>query len=440
MTPTKRPLSPKTSLLLRVYGAAWTVSLPFLGLSSRLRQGWPDRVGGLDRDSPVDVWVQAASAGEAYLALEVARRFLAAGSGSIHITSWTAQGMGVLEEERARLDGDPSSRAFSCAYFPFDRPGLMKRALRRLQPKVMVLLETEIWPGLLWACRRQGVPVLIVNGRLSARSLRAYLVTKRLWEDLGPREVLAVSPDDAGRYERLFGGGRVRLMNNIKFDRIRLHPPDAATPSPVARILPPSAPFVVLGSIREEEEEDILRTARTVLDTAPHAVVGLFPRHLHRLKAWERRLRDTATGWTFRSRLSGASRPGTLILWDRFGELDQAYGSAQAVFVGGSLRACGGQNFLEPLAWGVVPCVGPHRENFSWVGQEIFAQGLAREVADWKGLARLLCQDLTHPPQRSATLARAEAYLRERRGGTEAACKAVLRHLRSGGVPRHDRD
>lgn len=426
----KRALSLKTSLCLRLYGAAWMASTPFLGLSPRLRKGWSERLGGPGLASSVDVWIQAASAGEAYLALEVARGLTRRGVLRVHVTSWTAQGMEVIEREGGVKPGArSSSEGLTASFFPFDGPGRMKRVLTGLRPGVLILLETELWPGLLAACREGGTPVLILNGRLSERSLRSYHCAASLLKELRPTEIYAVSREDASRYAHLFGPEDVHLMNNIKFDRIRFHPPDAAGLLAVDRILPAGTPFVVLGSVRKEEEEDVFKAATAVLGASPGAVLGLFPRHMHRVGAWEKRLREKTLPWTRRSELSAPVRPGTLILWDRFGELGEAYGRANAAFVGGSLYPCGGQNFLEPLSWGVAPCVGPFRDNFAWVGNEIFTLGLAKEVRDGNDLARSLCRDLAKPEARRAVLQRAEAYVRERRGGTETACATIMAHL-----------
>jgi len=127
--------------------------------------------------------------------------------------------------------------------------------------------------------------------------------------------------------------------------------------------------------------------------------------------------------------------PGTVILWDTFGELSAAYGAARAAFVGGSLKPCGGQNFLEALAQGVFPSIGPYWDNFRWVGEEVVTQGLVRRVRDRRELTAVLLEDLQHPKPRSLVRQRLDAYVAGRRGGTFAACRAVegiLRERRGG--------
>ncbi|NHZ47224.1 3-deoxy-D-manno-octulosonic acid transferase, partial [Desulfovibrio sp. XJ01] len=122
----------------------------------------------------------------------------------------------------------------------------------------------------------------------------------------------------------------------------------------------------------------------------------------------------------------GASARGTVLIWDVFGELAALYASAAAVFVGGSLARLGGQNFLEPLTHGVVPCVGPSRENFEWVGDGLDEAGLLTEVADGDALAEALLQHLRSPLQREVVLHRFEEWMTPRRGGGRMAADVVL--------------
>jgi 3-deoxy-D-manno-octulosonic-acid transferase len=132
--------------------------------------------------------------------------------------------MDVLENLSKRVDPQRGQH-LSIAFFPFDQPRLMRHALRRLSPRVVVLLETEIWPGLLAACKEQKVRVVIVNGRMTERSLRRYALTPGLWRSLAPQRVLAVSATDASRYKRLFPATRVTVMSNMKFDRVHSSDP-----------------------------------------------------------------------------------------------------------------------------------------------------------------------------------------------------------------------
>jgi 3-deoxy-D-manno-octulosonic-acid transferase len=419
------PPKENSGIWLSLYELAWKAVLPALFHAPRLREGWSERLlrsGPRDR---VDLWIQAASGGEAYLALHLEAALSKRKSIRGLVTSGTGQGLRILQES-------PGSDDFHAAFFPFDLPTLMKRALEQWRPRVMVLLETELWPGLLSACRRMDIPVLILNGRLSRKGLKFYLRSKRFWRGVAPTEIHAISREDAGRFAEIFGADRVQVMNNIKFDRLALD----SSPSLscfLGDLLAKENPFLVLGSVRKEEEGEIKEVLKGVFSRSPQAVIGLFPRHMHRLPAWRESLDRMGLSWVWRSQVREPVSPGTVILWDRFGELEKAYGRAWSVFVGGSLKPCGGQNFLEALGRGVVPCIGPHWENFAWVGREIVQMGLVKEVAHGKELARALSFDLLNPPKREETIERLRSYLDQRVGGTEQSCKAVERYLSQGG-------
>ena len=123
--------------------------------------------------------------------------------------------------------------------------------------------------------------------------------------------------------------------------------------------------------------------------------------------------------------------PGTVILWDTFGELPFAYGLSKAAFVGGSLVPLGGQNFLEALTSGVLPIIGPYWENFAWVGSNIVSQGLIRIASDWQEVADLLGEDLKKTPSHGKVRARALNYIKSRQGGTAHACRVIEEYLNS---------
>lgn len=426
---------------LALYSLAWRCTLPALKRNKRLAEGWAARILAEDPLPQADVWIQAASGGEAYLAWELLRHLpdqlpQGAQPPRVLVTTFTSQGLGVLEQARAELAGQVDLLP---AYFPFDLPGLMRRALASVRPKAVVLLETEIWPGLLAACRDAGVPALLLNGRMTEKSLSGYTRLPWFWRPLAPARVLAVSADDAARFAKVFSLESAGQMPNIKFDRLRF---DAApAPSELAALLPPpevapfeaapfeGAPFVVLGSVRKEEEAEVLNMVRGLLAQHPGVVIGLFPRHMQRVCIWERLLREAGIPFALRSETTSPVPPGTVLIGDVFGELGAAFSLARACFLGGSLAPLGGQNFLEPLAHGLTPVTGPSWSNFAWVGEEIFNQGLVLRTHDWQGALRGLSALVKSPPPRQEIRARAESYAKSHRGGAVAACQAVAEYL-----------
>lgn len=451
------------NLAFILYDLGWRAARPLLKLNPRLKEGYAQRTFEQRPRGAADIWIQAASAGEAYLADALIHELeiLAAGRRlNILVSTNTRQGMDILVQTKAQINGQKASKttlenkapSLELAFFPFDQPAIMESAVRHISPKVMVLLETEIWPGLLSALRRHNRRVVIVNGRMTERSLKRYEMMPGLWPELSPDRVLSVSRADAGRFARLFGQERVVIMPNIKFDRVRINPepsgakadtePETEAERPA---LPPEAPFLVLGSIRQEEEADVLHMIRALLRRRPDLVIGLFPRHMHRLAAWQQHLNrieqhrtpgrpaQKGLNWTLRSRMTETPvPPGTLVLWDRFGELAAGYAHADAVFVGGSLAPLGGQNFLEPLMHGHVPVIGPSWENFAWVGPDVFTRGLVRRVDNWQAAAAELIRQLEEGQSRNEIKRAAAAYVASHQGGTRQACQAIVELLAAG--------
>lgn len=414
-----------------LYNIAWTLAQPLAGRNKRLKQGWNRRtLSGGESFPAADVWMHAASVGEAFLAREVALRLDTSAPLRLLITTNTSQGMEILQQFKDRHDSS-GGLVLHISYAPLDRPALVRKALRQVSPRVYVVLETEIWPGILRECKRQGVKTLLINGRMRSSSLADYLSWPGLFQSIAPDRVLAISEEDALRFSLLFRLERAEVMPNIKFDRIA--PPDVplVKDNPLAELLPTRKPFVVFGSVREEEEPEVLEVLRALFEGCPEAVVGLFPRHESRHASWDRQLSEAAIPHARRSALSGRALPGSVILWDTFGELVQAYGLAKAAFVGGSLAPLGGQNFLEPLACGVIPVIGPHWDNFAWIGGDIFRQELVRVEPDWQGVATALLEQIADAPNRNSVRAQTEHFLDKRRGGAETAAAAIAHFLKN---------
>jgi 3-deoxy-D-manno-octulosonic-acid transferase len=260
---------------------------------------------------------------------------------------------------------------------------------------------------------------------MRTKSLTRYRWWPSLWRSIRPYKILAISEDDAKRFMALFGNSGVDVMPNIKFDRFESHKDKFGEDNPLEKIIPNNTVFVVLGSVRQQEEPWIEKIIADVSKKKPDMIIGLFPRHMQRLKYWQDTLRRLGLPWELRSRLKTYVSAGTIILWDTFGELSKAYARADATFVGGSLAPLGGQNFLEPLSYGVVPVIGPSWENFAWVGSEIIQEGLLRVAPDWKKVADLLMADVKQASNRETVRAAANRYIQSRQGGTAQAAQLI---------------
>lgn len=420
-----------TNLALRAYSFGWKAALPLLGLNHRLKDGWEQRTlsGGLP--APAHLWIQAASGGEAYLAWEVLKNLRSPLDETLRVlvTTNTLQGYQTLSRAAEDINSRQQGIAIQPWYFPFDAPDIMDRIVAHVRPRLALILETEIWPGFLRACKRFGTKVLLANGRMTTKSLAGYLTWPALFRELAPDAIMAVSEADARRFGTLFGRDRIWIMPNIKFDRMGDCGPLPRKDNPLRDIIPQRADFVVFGSVRKEEEPSIRQMAAGLMRERPKAVLGLFPRHMHHLDLWRKSVNEAGVNWTLRSQLDGPVKPGTVVLWDTFGELVPAYALAQAAFVGGSLAPMGGQNFLEPLTCGVTPVTGPHWKNFAWVGREVIDSGLAVEAQDWRNALKALIGILDAPEPRKAVAARARGYIKGRKGGAKAVCKRLADFL-----------
>ena len=159
----------------------------------------------------------------------------------------------------------------------------------------------------------------------------------------------------------------------------------------------------------------------------PYQTVAIFPRHMHRINAWKKKLNQGGLSFHLRSQLTAPVTTPGIILWDTFGELRSAYGIATTVFVGGSLLPLGGQNFIEPALQGALTVTGPYYDDFSWVTDEIFNKGIVIKENHWKTVARTIVKALEKPGKRSDRSRLALKYLHSNQGGTQKACHEILK-------------
>ncbi len=393
----------------RLYALLATLAAPLL-LHPRLRQGWQERLG-LRAVPRCDLWIQAASAGECRLvepllaALPAPLRVLA--------TATTDQGFDILNGLVPTASGHGIELVVR--HQPWDHPAIIGRLLRQATPRAVVLLETELWPGFLFACQRQGIPVAVVSARMTRRSFARLLRLAPWLRPNAPQLVAAVSPADAARFATLFPAAKVQVVPSLKF-ALALDPMLDTPPSALARLVAACHPILVLGSVRAEEEPQVVQLIHALRHAAPTAGVLLFPRHLHRVAAWERHLKAAALPFRRRSQ-EIPLLPGEVLLADGFGELRAAYALAHRAFVGGTLVG-GGHNFLEPLAQGVLPVIGPHWEHFAWVGEDL-VQRLVTVASRPQAIAAALLEPA--PPRAEVRTAFAQAIAERGHGAKSIA-------------------
>jgi 3-deoxy-D-manno-octulosonic-acid transferase len=248
-------------------------------------------------------------------------------------------------------------------YLPYDYASSMRRFMRRVQPRVGILMETELWPNLIHAAARADVPLVLANARLSARSARGYAWLQALAQACLRRiaVVAAQTEADAARLRSL-GAMTVHVTGNLKFDIAP--PPDQLERGAAWKAKWGPRPVLLAASTREGEEAPLLRA---FADAAPAEVLlVLVPRHPQRFDAVAALVESAGLSYQRRSTLDGAElNPGMrVLLGDSLGELFAYYAACDVAFVGGSLLPLGGQNLIEAASVGRPVLVGPHTFNF----------------------------------------------------------------------------
>lgn len=299
-------------------------------------------------------------------------------------------------------------------YLPYDTPGAVRHFLDQFRPRIAIVMETEIWPCLFVEIGRRGIPLLIVNARLSERSLTGYAPIRRMLRIAlrAVRDVLAQTPADLARYRQLgLEEERGRVLGNLKYD-IAL-PEDLVARMRAERAAWGDRPVWIAASTHPEEEEAVLAAHRQVLARFPQALLLWAPRHPERFSAAIEQAGATGLQVAHRREHRWPTASTQCFVIDTLGELVGFYACADVAFVGGSLQAIGGHNVLEPAALGVPALVGPHTFNFEDVTQLLLDAGGLRRIADADSLAREVI-DLFADEKR-------------RRDGGEAARARVLR-------------
>jgi 3-deoxy-D-manno-octulosonic-acid transferase len=350
-------------LALLITAPYWLLHMLFYG---KYREGLAERLGQVPQHlvSAVGgrrtVWIHAVSVGELIAVSGVAQSLQQSHPELAIVVSTTTRTSQRLA--RARFGAE---RVF---YFPLDFAWIVRRYLRVLQPVLLVLAETELWPRLLQKSRKAGAEIVLVNGRISDRSLPRYHALRRLWQPfLGSlARVLAQSEEDAQRFASIgVPASAITVSGNLKYD-VRV-PRDSALPSALRAAIPAGAKVVVAGSTLDKEEAMLLDAFTQELQALPELVMILAPRHPERFAAVAALLTQRGLPWVRRTLWAHTPAhiaPGSVVLLDSIGELAGVYALASVAFVGGSLVPAGGHNPLEPAQFGVPILTGAHTQNF----------------------------------------------------------------------------
>ena len=404
-----------------LYAMLWYAALPWLPLRlwwrGRREPGYRASIGerfGRYASPAIAanvVWIHAVSLGETRAASALVARVLREmPEATVLLTHMTATGRAA----GAGLAGDRVMQA----WLPYDVPFAVRGFLAHWKPRAGLLMETEVWPNLVAACRERGIPLFLVNARLSERSLRGYRrfasLTRPMFAALAG--AAAQTEADAGRL-REAGARDVAVTGNLKFD-VRVDDATRAQGAALRATFGPARPLWVAASTRDGEEALILDAlARRSL--SGNALTVIVPRHPQRFGEVASLLEARGLRYVRRSANVAVPQGVAFVLGDSLGELLAYYAAADVAFVGGSLVALGGQNLIEPIAVGTPTLVGPHTFNFSEAAAQAVTAQAALRVADASSLVGEVDALLQDPARRGRMRDAALAFHAAHRGATD---------------------
>lgn len=377
------------------------------------------------------VWLHAVSVGEALAAVELTRQLRAAlPAAPLFVSASTIAGKAAAEEKLRGV-------AAGVFYAPLDYCSVVRRALRRLRPRAVIVMETEIWPNLYREAKRFGCALIVVNGRISDRAAPRYQALGWFFRRVlaWPDAILAQSAAHAGRFLALGAPeDRVQAAGNLKYD---FEPRQARVPEAVRELVERVAPrqvWIAASTMPPaaegdpDEDEAVLDAFRELARERPGLLLILVPRRPERFDVAADALRRRGVPYLRRSELEpGATLPlpGALLL-DSIGELSSLFGLADVVFMGGSLARRGGHNILEPAFFERAIVTGPHMENFAEIASRFAAGDALVQVESAAELAGAVARALDDVELRGKLGRRAGELARSERGATARAVAAIV--------------
>tara|TARA_R110002073_G_scaffold71410_3_gene175390 strand:+ start:2066 stop:3298 length:1233 start_codon:yes stop_codon:yes gene_type:complete len=383
----------------------------------RYRQDLAQRMGHIDVGASGLVWIHAVSAGETIAAKGLIEGLLEAGH-QILLTNMTPAG-------RDRAEALFGQRVTN-VYAPYDVPHAIHRMLRRVQPRALIIIDTELWPNTIILARQNGIPVYLVNGRLSERSARGY---KRIAKLATPmfesiNQVFAQSESQAARF-RALGAAKVIASGSVKFDSTL--PPDF--PKRVEALRPRfEGKQIILAASTHEGEEAMLLEAFLSLDNE-QTILIIAPRHVHRTSVVVEQLEKTGIPYQQHSKAVEIESRTRLYLLDTMGELIYFFAICDVAFVGGSLVDIGGHNPMEPAGLGKPVLMGPYRRNISDIADQFIEAGALLTIASAEEARKVLENLLHHPQEMKRMSAAALDVMARNRGALAVVMNSILSTL-----------
>lgn len=425
--------NPERVILRHIYSLIFFLALPVILLRLFWRgrcapdyfKRWGERFGISNSHAahrPV-IWVHAVSVGE----VEACRPLVKGlqthyPDHDLLITTMTPTGS-------ARVKALFDDQVLHC-YLPYDLPFAVKRFLKRYQPVMGILMETELWPNLIAHCSQQKIPLVMANARLSERSARGYARIAKLTREMfaGLTLIATQTQTDRQRFRKLgMPADRVHAVGNLKFE-LSL-PASLSEQAEATRAMWGNRPVWIAASTHEGEEELILNATRRIRATVPDVLLILVPRHPERFDRVAALSRRSGYRTVRRSEGKPCSSAVEVLVVDTMGELPVFYGCSDVALIGGSLIPHGGHNLLEPAALGRAVITGPHYFNFAEVTRQFIAHGAAVEVADQTALADKVIELLGDPQQRAAMGEAGLDLIARNQGASKRLINLINRHI-----------
>ncbi len=376
------------------------------------------------------IWVHAASVGEVICSIPLIKRIKKKFPQSeIVITTMTRTG-----HETARTQ---IPEANAVLLFPIDHPLSLRRTIAKIQPGLLLIAETELWPNLLRSCGKKGIPIILFNGRISEKSFRRYLLFKFFFKDCLKHISLFLMQTEEDRNRMIEIGAlidKTQVVGNLKFDQ----PFPSITQEALAGMtkslhLQGNETFLIAGSTHSGEEEILLSLFKDLRKVDPHLILVLAPRHLERLEEVERVLKKESLLWRRKTLLSLDQERSNgeqkelpeVILLDTMGELMSLYSLGTLVFIGGTLVPVGGHNPIEPLFFKKCVLFGPHMFHFLEISRQLVEAGGAIQVGGKEDLAFHLKRLLSDESARKEVGEKGYQFLQKHRGATERMFEAI---------------
>jgi len=399
------------------------VRLALRGLRNRgYWERWDERFGFAPAltEGGTRIWVHAVSVGEVQASLPLVRALREGyADARILVTTTTPTGS---ERVMQALGGEVAHR-----YVPYDLPGAVRRFLDRVRPDLVVLMETELWPNILHQCGERGIPVVLVNARLSERSARGYarfgVFTRGMLQHV--TAIAAQSEEDARRFASLGADpARMRVTGSVKFD-VRVAASVVEEAQVMRRCWGVARGVWIAASTHEGEDEQILAAYARVIRVIPDCMLVLVPRHPERFSRAAALCRRRGYRTVLRTRAPASCADADVFIGDTMGELPVFYAASDIAFVGGSLVQVGGHNMLEPAALGIPVLMGPHVFNFCEISGHLCEAGAARMVRDADELGDAVVEFLSDADLRHSAGECGRAFVGRNRGALERVMRLV---------------